>query len=148
MARQTKKVPSSAAGEKSSKKPAIDPSYRSPHTYPPVWRIDLLQREDPYGWEAVSPALLWEEILPKLSSFETMTWAAILGKQNHEVSVASLCTKAQKRLKALRLDDIEQLVLLRLGGKKRIWGIKEHRVLRLLWWDPNHKVCPSIKRHT
>ncbi len=44
--------------------------------------------------------------------------------------------------------ETDALVSLRLGAKKRIWGVLEGSVLYVLWWDPHHEVYPSKKRHT
>ena len=41
-----------------------------------------------------------------------------------------------------------RLVLRRISGPGRVWGIREEHVLDLLWWDPRHEVCPSPKKHT
>lgn len=89
-----------------------------------------------------------EEILPKLQAFETMTWGQILGRNNHQVPVYRLSKDAQKRLQTCKLDDVDTLVSLRLAGLTRVWGIRRQRTLRVLWWDPEHKVCPSKKKHT
>ena len=79
-----------------------------------------------------------------------MTWNEILRDRssNHSVLVSQLDKKARKRLAALKLDDIESLVSLRVAAKQRIWGIKQHNSLLLLWWDPGHQVCPSPPKHT
>lgn len=148
MGKNHKTVPLQAAGQQTKKTPGIASSYTSPHALSPVWKVDILQREGPYGWETITSDVLWQEILPKLRNFETMTWASILGSNNHEVRVQQLAPEAQKRLKVLKLDDVDQLVSLRLTGKQRVWGIKQHHVLRLLWWDPEHEVYPSVKKHT
>jgi len=37
---------------------------------------------------------------------------------------------------------------IRLSGKKRVWGIREGRLFSLVWWDPEHTVGPSEKKHT
>ena len=84
----------------------------------------------------------------KLKSFEAMTWGEILNRNNHLVPVDSLSKAAYDRLCALHLDDLEELLSLRLSGKERIWGILEHNVVTLLWWDPEHLVCPSKLKHT
>ncbi len=34
------------------------------------------------------------------------------------------------------------------NGKQRIWGIKDRNILKVLWWDPDHEVCPSLKKYT
>ncbi len=75
-----------------------------------------------------------------------MTWAELLGgKQNHNVSVSDLCKAARQRLEEIGQDDIDELLSLRLSGKERVWGILSEGVCTLLWWDPEHQVCPSVK---
>ena len=102
---------------------------------------------DPFGWHVVSGQLI-VEIREKLRNFESMTWGEILGRRHHRVATSALCKQARDRLEALGLDDLEELVSLAIGGTERIWGVLEHNVLILLWWDPEHRVCPSPKKHT
>ena len=83
-----------------------------------------------------------------LKNFETMLWNDILGRNNHAVLVSQISREAQVRLEDLKLDDNESLISLRLTGTQRIWGIRIGNILQLLWWDPNHEVCPSEKKHT
>ena len=116
----------------------------------PAWRLSLLQLVDPWGWHNLDQLKL-VEIQRKLSNFETMTWNEILvdaKKQNHAVQISQLAKKAQDRLREIKQDDVDELVSLRLQGKERVWGIREEQVLRLLWWDPNHEICPSLKKNT
>ena len=73
----------------------------------------------------------------------------VVGKRsNHSVPVEQLCSQAKKRLEELRLLDLEELHSLRLSGEERIWGILTQNVITLLWWDPNHEVCPSELKNT
>ncbi len=116
----------------------------------PAWRISLLEMCDPFGWHALDKHTL-NEIRRKLAEFETRTWNDILlvsKKQNHSISVNDLSAEAKKRLKDLELDDIDEVVSLKLSGKERVFGIRHDVALTLLWWDPHHKVCPSILKHT
>ena len=69
-------------------------------------------------------------------------------RNNHSVEIDKLSSTAQTRLTEIQLDDIDELVSLRLSAKERIWGILEQGVLIILWWDPNHQVCPSNLKHT
>ena len=51
-------------------------------------------------------------------------------------------------MQALQLDDWEELYSLRLSGRSRVWGLKEAGIFWILWWDPNHEICPSYKKNT
>lgn len=91
------------------------------------------------------------DIREKLANFETMSWAEILvdaKKYNHQISVDQICQAATERLRELKLDDVDQLLSLRLQATQRVWGLLERGVVTLLWWDPNHEICPSVKKHT
>ena len=116
----------------------------------PSWRISKIEMVDPFGWHNLSTQQI-NYIKDKISDFESMTWnqISIVGKkQNHSVAIDQLSKKAQKRLIEINIVDIDELFSLRLSGKERIWGILEKGVLNLLWWDPNHEVCPSYKKNT
>jgi predicted DNA-binding transcriptional regulator AlpA len=40
------------------------------------------------------------------------------------------------------------LFSLRLSSLERLWGLRSNDVFSVLWWDPNHQICPSPKKHT
>ena len=88
----------------------------------------------------------WTEILPKLQNFESMTWAQILqaiggrakGNNSHFVSVERLTRQAKDRLAEIGQDDVSELFSLRLTGTTRIYGIRDRRALKLLWYDQHH----------
>ena len=103
----------------------------------------------PFGWNDVEAAVL-KNIRQKLQSFETMTWGEILcpGKPNHHIKLTEITTEAQRDLIDAQLDDVDDLVSLRLGSRRRLWGILEAGVFSIIWWDPEHKVNPSPKRNT
>jgi hypothetical protein len=94
-----------------------------------------------WHWNVDEPTL--RRIHEKLSKLEGMTWKELRGSDHKPIPVATLCSAAQKRLTKIKRDDYEQVYELRLGAKQRVWGIREAHVFYLLWWDPNHLVCPS-----
>jgi len=115
------------------------------------WHLRIIDTAGEWGCKEIDKITLWKDIHAKLSEFEKKTWKEILVKErtkNHLISVADICKEAQKRLKDIRQDDVDELVSLRLSGKKRIWGIKDRNILRILWWDPKHTVYPTRKKHT
>jgi hypothetical protein len=116
------------------------------HSLRPSWRISLMEMVDPFGWHRVDAPTI-HYIRQRLALFETMTWSEILvqaKKQNHSIQVTALCTEAQQRLMDLQLL-VEDVVSLRLSGRERVYGYLENGVLVVLWWDPLHQICPSLK---
>jgi len=115
----------------------------------PVWKLSLLDWDGPWGWRDIK-ANQWQQILQKLGYFETRTWADIKSDGNNHAVFIQNCPNPEtlKRLTEIHLDDIEELFSLRLSGKERIWGILDNHIFKILWWDPNHEVWPSTKKHT
>ena len=114
-----------------------------------AWGFQLLDQGGCWGVKAMSQD--WEmEILPKLRQFESMTWQEILsasggkakGNNSHSVEVNKLSKDTRKRLEEINLDDVDSLFSLRLTGKKRLYGIRDGRVLKLIWYDRDHKIYP------
>lgn len=93
---------------------------------------------------------LFCETLMHLKSCEGRTWKQIEADRgrDHSVEVHKLTAEARKRLEEIKQGDIDSLWRLRFEGRLRIWGIRDRRVLKVIWWDPHHRICPSAKRHT
>lgn len=120
------------------------------YAYHPVWRLQHLDLEhSKWGWKKIT-GKDFDDILEKLRKYETMTWGAIYNdkKRDHDVDINKLIKEAKKRLEELGLDDTDHLLRLRLEGRKRIWGIRDRYIFKILWWDPEHTVCISKKKHT
>lgn len=121
-----------------------------PFKLPPSWQVSMMEMVDEFGWHRIDESKL-ENIRKKLGHFESMTWSEILvqsSQQNHKVKIADLCKEARDRLEQTGLDDIDELISLRITARERVWGILDQAVLKVLWWDPDHAVCPSPQRHT
>lgn len=87
-------------------------------------------------------------VLGRIRSFESMKWSEIKGKRNHPIKLEDLSSEAQKRLEEIKQDDAESIFSFAVNGEQRFHGIRVGAVCRLLWWDPEHKVCPSTLKHT
>lgn len=95
----------------------------------------------------------WHYLFPKLKDIESKRWSDIekethgkKGKsKNHWVDVKDIIKPAQVRLSELNMDDHEQIYSLRLTGTQRIWGIRQQNYFRLLWFDFDHDICPSLR---
>ena len=104
-----------------------------------------MDQDGPWSWRR-SP--FWKDVHPRLAALENMTWAEIPETGSHAIASKDMPHPAQKRLEELQLDDVDEIWSLRVSSRQRIWGIRDGRSLKLLWWDPNHKVFPSPKKHT
>lgn len=121
----------------------------------PAWSFSVADEKGSEKLPAGSDCHKWcGEILPKLKNFESMTWAEIKsqtysGKRgrrktsNHYVDTDKLPRDAKRRLRELKQNDLEQLFSLRLKGKVRLYGIIEGRIMKILWYDPEHRLYPS-----
>ena len=76
-----------------------------------------------------------------------MTWSEVDGHRHHRIEIGLLSKAAQERLKQLEVR-CEEVMSFAVSGKKRMIGIRDGQACRLLWWDPEHQVCPSMKKHT
>ena len=115
----------------------------------PSWRLSQAEMCEPWGWHQLTQEQA-AYVKDKLVTFESRTWAEILidaKKQNHHIDIDDLCKAAQDRLTELKIL-VDQVVSLRLSGEERVIGLLEGGVFSVLWWDPNHEVCPSKKKNT
>lgn len=113
-----------------------------------MWEVSKIDDDSPWGWNQIDCPDFLRKIWKKMRYFETMTWNQILGAQHHRIAVGDIIQPAQKRLQELKYDDVDELVSFRLTGRQRLWAIQSGHLSYLLWWDPNHEICPSHKRHT
>jgi hypothetical protein len=87
------------------------------------------------------------DIAKHMKDYQGLTWANIKRK-DHPIERNRIITKAQQRLKHLRQEDIDELWRLEFTGCQRLWGIRDTKIFKVLWWDPQHKICPAKKKHT
>lgn len=113
-----------------------------------VWRFSLMDHDGPWGWHQLSADETIKLIRNELAKRETLSWHNIKASGSHHVAKDKLIKEAQERLEELKLDDLDELFSLRITAKCRIWGIKDRYVLKILWYDPQHQVCPSQLKNT
>jgi hypothetical protein len=113
-----------------------------------AYRFGWMDSDCPWGWNDVdAPKLL--EIQQKLGQWEGFTWGQLLAEapdNQHDIPVTHLIPAAMDRLVAKNLDDLDSLFRFRLSGKERLWGARMDNIFYLIWWDPEHLVCPSSKK--
>jgi hypothetical protein len=114
----------------------------------PAWRVGQARRAGEYAWHTLSQDDL-HDLHDRLSAFEGMTWQQIQqSAKSHFINVSTISKTAQEDLSSRKLDDVDQVFSLRLTGAKRVFGLLREGVLDILWWDPDHQVCPSNLKHT
>jgi hypothetical protein len=57
--------------------------------------------------------------------------------------VDKLIKEAQDRLLEIFSEQLDVLTSFHLTGKGRIWDKIDEGVIDLLWWDAEHRICPS-----
>ena len=130
------------------KKPRIetDPSANDLKTL--LISFSIVERHGKYGFEKLfCKEKLWE-IIDKTKEMEKLTWEQLGQNGSHNVSTENFCKEARQELRRIGLGDLEEMYSLRFSAKERIYGLKENRVLKIMWWDPNHAIYPVKKKNT
>ena len=112
----------------------------------PSWRFSTVDRSGLFAWPIQQEVEL--KVLQKLRDFDSMRWTDIAGPDHHPIQIDRLSPTARQRLEQIQQDDIDEVFSFHFSGKARIIGIRDQSVVKLLWWDPEHQVCPSPKKHT
>lgn len=118
----------------------------------PTWLLASAEKDGPWSWRKITSTQL-DAVHERLASLEERSWTEILfgkgsGKQNHLVNIDRITAEAQARLQEIGQSDVEQLVSLRVQARLRVWGILSGNAMRVIWWDPQHEICPSELRKT
>ncbi|MEU3287833.1 hypothetical protein [Streptomyces longwoodensis] len=95
-------------------------------------------------------------LIRKLRDFESMTVNQIFHERTANSGLGSDYSNmeecpnrdATRRLTELGYDAIDGLSRLSLGGKPRLYGIRNQNEFSILWWDPEHQIWPAPKKHT
>jgi hypothetical protein len=87
------------------------------------------------------------EIANHLKSYEGRTWGEIVGHahRDHFIELDHLSRFAQDRLRLIGMykpDQYPEIFRFRFTGRRRLWGFKDGRMFKALWWDPEHEICP------
>ncbi|HEY9390598.1 MAG TPA: hypothetical protein VIR27_12665 [Mycobacteriales bacterium] len=91
-------------------------------------------------------------LLSKVRELEKMTVNEVFFQTDGlgtDYDVVRLPTRyALDRLAELELDDEDKISRLRIAGKLRLYGFRQGTHFYALWWDPEHEIWPSSKKHT
>lgn len=90
-------------------------------------------------------------LMKRLRDFERMhpnevfNGAQPLGKTYNQVD---LIDEALTRLDELEFGDQTEISRLRITGPSRFYGYQRDLIFYAVFWDPEHEICPSKKKHT
>jgi hypothetical protein len=112
------------------------------------WSFSRLDRGHHKWCFSVATSVDIADALRKLGEFEQFNLHGLAAQGSHAISVEDLGHEARKRLKDLKLDDVDELYSFRVNGKPRVFAIRSEMLMRILWWDADHEVCPAVKKHT
>jgi hypothetical protein len=115
---------------------------------PLAWRFSSCDRGGPFAWTNLFHGAPFQEVVERLHEFERMSWEQIIDTGSHPIEPERFEKLARDRLAEIQQDDVDELMSFRISGIRRIWCIQDRNIMRVLWWDPDHRVCPSHKRHT
>lgn len=121
-----------------------------------VWAFDKIDRDGLFAFDPSREDFNHREIIDKLISYSSLTWGEIKrqthdgGKSKHHyLDSSSLSKEAANRLSQLHLEEESDCVFsMALQNKLRLIGLVHGDKFHVIWYDPEHKVCPSKKKHT
>lgn len=137
--------------KKFTKDPRIKNNPEAYYKQTPVWLFNKIDW-DHAKWSITKYTFeqLINDIIKQLANFETMTWQDIFsasggkkkgnGSNSHTIPISNLSKEAKTRLVELNLDTYDELVSLRVGNKKRIFGIRSENKLNILWYTTEHDI--------
>lgn len=108
-----------------------------------AWRFSSCDRTGPFAW-SIDDDGKFREVIERLSEFEGKNWNEITATGSHPMPVAKLSDIAKKRLVFLEMDDLDELMSLRMNGPSRVWCIRSGHIMRVFWWDADHQVYPTL----
>ena len=133
-----------------SPQPAKRPKAAGPtiHGGPLAWRFSECDRGGAWAWTKLSDPSRYKNVMEKLQEFEKKNWDEITRSGSHPIAVSRIEKQAQNRLRKIHKDDVDELMSFRLTGTRRDWCVRQLSVMKVLWWDPNHEICPAPRRRT
>lgn len=140
-------------GHKTEKQTVKNENYESENKLV-IWRFDMIDRNGSFAFDLNRDDFYHKEVMEKMLEYSTMTWADIRkqthdrGKSKHHfLDGENLSPEAKERIKKMKLEQYSDMIFsFALQNKLRIVGIREHEHFHVLWYDPNHEICPSKKK--
>ena len=116
-----------------------------------VFDFGNVDRDGRFCFDPHRPDFNAEVVLAELIGVSGQTWSQLKqathnnGKSKHHfLSEDSLSTEAKSRINALGLrESTDSIFSLRLNGKMRVLGLRDHGKFIVKWYDPEHEFSKS-----
>lgn len=142
-----KKTPRYAQSPQPEKKPKFNDDAKVKGA-PLSWRFSHHDKEGPFAWPKIYESGDLQQVVERLAAVEGLKEEDLGAAGSHPIELHKLCKDARDRLTHLSHDDLDTVFSLRVTGEKRVICIHHGNIMRVLWFDPDHQVCPSHKKHT
>lgn len=141
MAKQRKR-PRFSQPPAGSKRPGIARSPDEVQKHEPLtWSLGIVDFGGEWGWDKLDPNEI-EPLHAELIELEGKTLHELTRSELiKDIPAQHMVRRAQARLSHRGLEEHGTLWELRLTGKRRVWGLVERSVFRMLWWDPEETAC-------
>lgn len=123
-----------------------------------IWVFDRIDQNGAFAFDLdrIEKDGKLKEIIKKMISYSNMTWAEIKhqthdnGKSKHHyLNTDSLSKEALNSFKRICTsdddDESDSIFSFALQNTLRVIGIRKDEYFHVIWYDPNHKFCPSSK---
>ncbi|MDP8210970.1 MAG: hypothetical protein P9M05_09150 [Candidatus Stygibacter australis] len=146
-----KKKPKIAVSVKGGKNPANLPLKEPDRHSPIVWKLNLIvcDPKRKWNWCECGENSKYLFILKKLGELEQLSFHELNQSAPHHFvkidKIVKKVPKVSKELEILQLDDELSLFSLKISPRERIWCKAFGNQLSIVWYDPNHEICPSIR---
>lgn len=110
------------------------------------WRVldSYIDYDHPqFGWGKVSIITFLQKIVQRLQSYEGLIWHDL--KRDHRChpwGLDAIPKECYDRLEERQID-VDELYQIPLGNKPRIIGYKTGSTFYLMWYDLDHRFCPT-----
>jgi hypothetical protein len=116
----------------------------------------MIDRSGKFAFDLEREEFQHKEFMQKMVDYSSMTWSEVKrqthdnGKSKHHfLSEDSLSKEALERMQSRQLGEYSDSIFsFALQNKLRIVGIREDEHFHVLWYDPEHEICPSKKKNT
>lgn len=117
-----------------------------------MWSVRSIDHEYAGDWDWRLDPKESKDLLELLEACGMKTWREIKDEKTHSKNnsrplhhsqqISTVCKEAQRRLEEQQIEAVE-LFRLRHGNLKRVWGYLQGPVFHIVWYDREHKVCPT-----